>query len=124
VDLAALVVVRAGSTIKAVRAADHLLRSGGFLLVVLDIVEDPALRMNVQSRLSGLANTHRCAVVCLTRKKADAPSIGSLVSLRGDTTVTRTGFDEFTWDIEIVKDKRRGPGWSHSGLCRGPEGLH
>jgi hypothetical protein len=36
----------------------------------------------------------------------------------------RTGFDEFTWDIEIVKDKRRGPGWNHSGLCRGVEGLH
>ena len=124
VDLAALVVVRAGSTIRAARAADHLLRSGGFALVILDIVEDPALRMNVQSRLAGLAHAHRSAVVCLTRKKTDAPSIGSLVSLRGDTTVTRTGFDEFTWDIEIVKDKRRGPGWSHSGLCRGPEGLH
>ena len=38
--------------------------------------------------------------------------------------VTRTGFDEFTWDVDIVKDKRRGPGWSHSGPCRGPEGLH
>ena len=124
VDHAALVVVRAGSTIRAARAADHLVRSGGFALVILDIVEDPALRMNVQSRLSGLAHAHRSAVVCLTRKKTDAPSIGSLVSLRGDTTVTRTGFDEFTWDIEIVKDKRRGPGWSHSGLCRGPEGLH
>jgi recombination protein RecA len=124
VDLAALVVVRAGSTIRAARAADHLLRSGGFGLVILDIVEDPELRMNVQSRLSGLANTHRSAVVCLTRKQTDAPSIGSLISLRGDTRVTRTGFDEFTWDIEIVKDKRRGPGWSHSGLCRGPAGLH
>jgi recombination protein RecA len=124
VDLAALVVVRAESTIKAARAADHLLRSGGFTLVIIDIVEDSNLRMNVQSRLSGLANAHQSAVVCLTRKKSDAPSIGSLVSLRGDTSVTRTGFDEFTWDIDIVKDKRRGPGWSHSGLCRGLEGLH
>jgi recombination protein RecA len=124
VDLAALVVVRAESTIKAARAADHLLRSGGFGLVILDIVEDSALRMNVQSRLSGLANTHKSAVVCLTRKKSNSPSIGSLVSLRGETSVTRTGFDEFTWDVEIVKDKRRGPGWNHSGRCRGVEGLH
>ena len=124
VDLAALVVVRAESTVKAARAADHLLRSGGFTLAILDIVEDSTLPMNVQSRLSGLANTHQSAVVCLTRKKSDAPSIGSLISLRGDTSVTRTSFDEFTWDIEIVKDKRRGPGWSHSGLCRGVEGLH
>ena len=124
VDLAALIVVRAESTIKAARAADHLLRSGGFGLVILDIVEDSTLRMNVQSRLSGLANTHKSSVVCLTRKKRDAPSIGSLVSLRGETSVTRTGFDEFTWDVEIVKDKRRGPGWNHSGRCRGVEGLH
>lgn len=124
VDLAALVVVRADTTIKAARAADHLLRSGGFALVILDIVDDSNLRMNVQSRLSGLANAHQSAVVCLTRKKIDAPSIGSLISLRGDTTVTRTGFDEFTWDVQVVKDKRRGPGWSHSGLCRGPAGLH
>jgi recombination protein RecA len=124
VDLAALVVVRAESTVKAARAADHLLRSGGFALLILDIVEDPALRMNVQSRLSGLAHAHQSAVVCLTRKKTDAPSIGSLISLRGDTSVTRTGFDEFTWDVEIVKDKRRGPGWNHSSLCRGVEGLH
>ncbi|HET6349130.1 MAG TPA: recombinase A [Candidatus Krumholzibacteria bacterium] len=124
VDLAALVVVRAESTIRAARAADYLLRSGAFTLVIMDIVEDPALRMNVQSRLSGLAHTHHSAVVCLTRKPTDAPSIGSLISLRGDTSVTRSGFDEFTWDIEIVKDKRRGPGWSHSGLCRGVEGYH
>jgi len=117
-------VVRAESTIKAARAADHLLRSGGFTLVILDIVEDSNLRMNVQSRLSGLANTHQSAVVCLTRKKNDAPSIGSLISLRADTSVTRTGFDEFTWDVEIVKDKRRGPGWNHSGRSRGVEGLH
>lgn len=124
VDLAALVVVRAESTIKAARAADHLLRSGGFALVILDIVEDSNLRMNVQSRLSALAHTHQSAVVCLTRKKSDAPSIGSLISLRADTSITRTGFDEFTWDVEIVKDKRRGPGWSHSGRSRGVEGLH
>ena len=123
VDLAALVVVRAGSAIRAARAADHLLRSGGFALVILDLVEDSDMRMSVQSRLSGLANAHRSAVVCLTHKRMDAPSIGSLVSLRGNTTVTRTGFDEFTWGVEIIKDKRRGPGWSHSGRCRGVEGL-
>ena len=124
VDLAALIVVRADTTVKAARAADHLLRSGGFALLVLDLIDDANLRMSMQSRLSGLANAHQSAVVCLTRKKSDAPSIGSLVSLRGDTTVHRTSFDEFTWTIDVVKDKRRGPGWNHSGLCRGPDGFH
>lgn len=124
VDLAALIVVRVDGTLSAARAADHLLRSGGFALLVLDISEDARLRMPVQSRLAGLANTHKSAVVCLTRKKSDTPSIGSLVSIRGETTTERLEFDSFAWDIHVIKDKRRGPGWHHTGVCRGPEGLH
>lgn len=124
VDLDALIVVRTDTTIKAARAAEHLLRSGAFGLVILDLVDDADLRMSVQSRLAGLAHAHRSTVVCLTRKKHDDPSIGSLVSLRGETTVARRHFDEFTWSIHVIKDKRQGPGWSHSAICRGPDGMH
>lgn len=124
VDLDALVVVRTADTLRAARAADHLLRSGGFAVVIIDLCEDARLRMPVQSRLSGLANTHRSAVVCLTRKKSDTASIGSLVSIRGEATSEHLEFDSYAWDIHVIKDKRRGPGWHHTGACRGPEGLH
>jgi len=124
VDLSALTVIRAENTRQAARAADHLLRSGGFALLVLDLAEDAHLRMPVQSRLSGLAHAHRAAVVCMTRKSGDAPSIGSLISIRGETTVEHQDFDRFAWDIHVIKDKRRGPGWHHTHFCRGPEGLH
>ncbi len=124
IDLNALIVVRTESSTHAARAADHLLRSGGFGLVVLDLSHDANLPMSVQSRLSGLANAHRTAVVCVTRKRSDALSIGSLVSIRGDTTVEKHAFDRFAWNLHAVKDKRRGPGWNHTGECRGPEGLH
>lgn len=124
VDLDALVVVRADTTMRATRAADHLLRSGGFGLVVMDLARDAGLRMSVQSRLSGLANAHKSAVVCLTRKPHDAPSIGSLVSIRGEATSEPDTFDSFAWAVHVLKDKRRGPGWTHAGRCRGPEGLH
>ena len=124
VDLNALVVVRSDSTTKAARAADHLLRSGGFGLVVIDLSHDSHLAMSVQSRIAGLANAHRCAVVCITRKKGDALSIGSLISIRGETAAEKQEFDCFAWGIHVIKDKRRGPGWHHTGLCRGPEGLH
>jgi recombination protein RecA len=124
VDLNGLIVVRTDATSKAARAADHLLRSGGFGLVILDLAHDANLAMSVQSRLSGLANAHRAAVVCLTRKKSDALSIGSLVSIRGETTAEKHDFDHFAWQIHVIKDKRRGPGWFHAGVCRGPEGLH
>lgn len=124
VDLDGLIVVRADTTPKAARAADHLLRSGGFGLIVLDLSHDANLAMSVQSRLSGLANAHRAAVVCVTRKKNDALSIGSLVSIRGETSAEKQNFDHFAWEIHVIKDKRRGPGWFHGGTCRGPEGLH
>lgn len=41
VDLAALPVVRAGDLARAARAADRLLRSGGFGLLILDLIEAP-----------------------------------------------------------------------------------
>lgn len=123
VDLDALPVVRANDAREAVCAADKLLRSGAFAVVVLDLGRDCEIRVPIQSRLAGLAKKHRTALLCLTKKRSDAPSIGSLVSIRGETRVTKTGFDQFTWEVRVTKDKRRGPGWSHSGISRGPEGL-
>jgi len=122
VDLSALPVVRSDNVASALRAADHLLRSGGFAVVVLDLGASYTIRIAAQSRLAGLARTHRTVLLCLTRKKAQSPSIGSLVSIRGEVAVEKTGFDRFVWSIHVTKDKRRGPGWQHRADCRGPEG--
>lgn len=127
VDLAALPVVRVNDTRAALRAADHLMRSGAFAVVVIDMSVigggDTTVRMAAQSRLAGLARTHRTLLLCLTRKTGDRPSIGSLISVRGEASAERSAFDRFAWSVHITKDKRRGPGWEHSGTCRGPEGL-
>jgi recombination protein RecA len=123
VDLAALPVVRVNDTRAALRAADHLMRSGAFAVVVIDMGTDTTVRMAAQSRLAGLARTHRTLLLCLTRKTGERPSIGSLVSVRGEATSEKSAFDRFAWSVRIVKDKRRGPGWEHSATCRGPEGL-
>lgn len=126
-DLAALPVVRVETPLAATRAADRLLRSGGFGLVVIDFgAAGPTSRevpLASQTRLAGLARKHRTALLCLTRKSREAPSIGSLVSLRAEGTVQKTGFDRFTWSLRALKDKALGPGWSYEGVCRGPEGL-
>ena len=122
VDIEALPVVRVTDTRSAVRAGDHLLRSGGFAIVVLDLERHHAIRVSIQSRLAGLAKKHNTVLLCLTRKQTDHPSIGSLVSIRGEATVRKTGFNRFNWEINIIKDKRQGPGWQHAGDCRGPEG--
>lgn len=123
VDLAALVVVRAPSAVAAARAAERLLRSGAFGLVVLDFgsasVDVP---MSHQGRLVTLAQTHDAAIVCLTEKASDTTSLGSLVSLRAEALRTRTK-DGFEITVRALKDKRRGPGWTRSCKARGPAGL-
>jgi recombination protein RecA len=121
VDLAALVVVRACDATAAARAAERLLRSGAFGLVVLDL-GGADLAMSLQGRLITLAQTHDAAVVCLTEKSADTPSLGSLVSLRAEALRVR-GRGEFDLRVRALKDKRRGPGWSRSRKARGPAGM-
>jgi recombination protein RecA len=123
VDLAALPVVRARDLPCAMRAADRLLRSGGFGLAVLDLGANGSLPFAAQTRLSGLARKHHAAVVCLTEKDGRRPSLGSLVSWRVETArIAREG-DRYRCEARALKDKRRRPGWSHVEVCRGPDGL-
>lgn len=143
VDLGSLVVVRAPSSTRALRAADKLIRSGAFGLVVIDLASTPALPRSGESwlaRLLGLARKHDTAVVLLTEKRAEAPSLSSLVSLRGEArrpppvpppAVTMEGDQGggsrgeagHAVETRILKDKRRAPGWTHAEPCRGPAGL-
>lgn len=156
IDLAALVVVQVTAPVAAARAAARLLRSGAFGLVVLDLADPtveqaPELAMAQQGRLVTLAQTHDAAVVCLTAKPAELPSLGSLVSLRAEATrrhdpMSRPGdpggylagyageeamassasayrddgAHELT--VHILKDKQRGPGWTHTIAIAGPPG--
>ncbi len=123
IDLKALPVVRVPDALAASRAADQLLRSGAFGLVVLDLKAEARMHMAVQSRLAALARKHHAALLCLTRKKRGAPSLGPLVSLHGEGRITRTAFSRFDWEVRVVKDKRGAPGWSHMESCRGTDGL-
>jgi len=129
VDLAALAVVRVHDTTSAGRAAERLLRSGGFGLVVLDFgsvggggaVEIPIAH---QGRLVTLAQTHDAAVVCITEKQADAASLGSLVSLRAEALRRHAPeHGGYHMALRVLKDKRRGPGFSRTVRLRGPEGM-
>ena len=123
IDLETLPVVRINEVRKAVRVTDMLLRSGGFGLVVMDLGKQTVLPTAAQTRLAGLAQKYRAALLCLTRKEPDNPSLGSLVSLRASTCRQRTDFNRFACELRVVKDKRRGPGWRRQETCRGPSGL-
>lgn len=134
VDLAALAVVRVHDALAAARAAERLLRSGGFGLVVLDFGgggdQPVALPIACQGRLVTLAQTHDAAVVCLTEKPGEAPSLGSLVSLRAEAIRLHgpgsgaPGAERgYHVTLRAIKDKRRGPGWSRTRTLRGPSGM-
>ena len=123
VDLDALAVIRAPALLQAARAADHLLRSGGFGLVVLDVGAGARMSIPVQSRLAGLARKHDAAFVCLTEKDRHRASLGPLVSLRVETERRKKLGDRFQCEALVLKDKRHGPGRTCVEVCRGPAGL-
>lgn len=123
VDLAALVTVFASGAQMSAAVADRLLRSGAFGLVVLDLGADDRISTALQGRLVSLAKQHQAAVVCITDKGGDASSIGSMVSLRGEVTRRQVGFGRFECTVEVLKDKQRGPGWTHCEVMLGPDGL-
>jgi recombination protein RecA len=125
IDLEALPVIQVQGAKQAARAADHLLRSGSFGLLVMDLLQDHDLPIAAQSRLLGLARKHRSALLCLTQPgqgRRRQNNLGSLVSLRVSGEVHADGQD-FVCELMAEKDKRNGPGWKHRVLCLGAEGL-
>jgi recombination protein RecA len=135
VDLAALAVVRVHDATAAARAAERLLRSGGFGLVVIDFGGESFAQHGVevpiahQGRLVTLAQAHDAAVVCITEKSGESPSLGSLVSLRAEALRLHAPEDKgggergYHVTLRALKDKRRGPGWTRTTKLRGPPGL-
>jgi len=123
VDLEGLVIVWVADATAAAKAADRLIRSGGFGLVVLDLGSDLRVPAHAQARLAGLAKKHHAAVVCLTEGEGERATLGSLISIRLEALRLRRDEDRFFCEARALKDKRRGPGWKHVEVCRGPHGL-
>ena len=123
IDLAALPVVRLASQRQCLRAVDQLARSGAFGLLVIDLGECLELPLAAQTRLAGQALAHGTLILCLTMKTDRQPSLGSLVSVRAHARRIRHGDGRFMCQVHVLKDKRRGPGWSDEVWCRGPDGV-
>ncbi|HWQ68477.1 MAG TPA: recombinase A [Patescibacteria group bacterium] len=131
IDLDTLVIVRVPDSRAAARAADQLMRSGAFGLVVLDLCAKPdsstklatGLPAPLQTRLAGLAHKYQTALLCLTAKGDEVPSLGPLVSLRVVARRERLTDSRFSCELTVLKDKRRGQTWRYAEVCCGPAGL-
>lgn len=123
VDLGALPVVLAKGVSEAGRAADKLVRSGGFGMVVLDLPAQAYVPGPLMQRLGRLAGEEDVAVVCLTRSVGRGGALGSFVSLRGVVEREQVGEDRFCCRVQVVRDRRRAPGWRWEEERCGPPGL-
>lgn len=127
VDLDALAIVRVPDDEHAVpRAAELLLRSGAFGLVVLDMTHTaprPAASEAWTSRLAALARLHESRVIVLGPRPVTAPALGTLVSLRIETTRHRVDDGRFAIAHHAVRDKSPMPLPDGSTLHRAPLGL-
>lgn len=121
IDLEALLVAFVDSLNEALRVVDLLLRSDAFSLLVLDLGEQGALPLAVQSRFSGLAKEHYTAFLEITCKNRH--SRGSLASLRLEAKRIRADREHFIVEVCAIKDKQSAPGWKHSESCYGPNGV-
>lgn len=77
----------------------------------------------VQVRLAALCRRHESALLLLAQKPEGTPPVASMAILRADGSVRKTGFDRFTFELTVRKDKRQGTGWNHEEVLRGPDGL-
>jgi recombination protein RecA len=123
IDLASVAVIRAPDTLGTARVAEHLLRSGAFGLIVMDLGTKTHMPLHAQSRLSGQARRHATALVCLTEKQHHQPSLGSLVSLRIHTAKKKQNQGHALCEARVLKDKRQGPGRVHMEVFYEPDGL-
>ncbi len=109
VDLAALVVVHvppAQGAHALAKAAEILLRSGGFGMVVLDFFTlRPSDHAAWQGRLLSLARAHKSRVLCLTRASDEQGSLGPLVDIRIASHRRRTLPGLFVLTHRLLKNK-------------------
>jgi len=126
IDLDALVVVHvpavAGPAAPC-KAAEILLRSGAFGLVVLDPGSPLGPGTSWQGRLLGLSRQHHSRIVIITNSTTREGSLGPLVSLRVEPRRIRHIHGCFAIEHHVLKNKSGAPIEAAIEHHRGPWGL-
>lgn len=126
VDLDALIVVHvpiASGAVGLARAAELLLRSNGFGVVVVDLTAGVPPGDAWPGRLAGLARQHDMRLVVLTDKGARRGSVGPLVAVRVEAARRRVGVGRWDVDAHVLRNKSGTPLESLPLTRRGPRGA-
>ncbi|MCB9489877.1 MAG: recombinase A [Deltaproteobacteria bacterium] len=123
IDLGALAVVFGRDAASRVRSVEKLARSGAFGLIVVDCRGADEVPLNALTLLASLALRHDAAIIFLTEKKPERPSLGSSVSLRIETRKQRERLGRARLEFHALRDKQRGPGWTLGSTYDGPPGV-
>jgi recombination protein RecA len=108
----------------AVRASEHLLRSGAFGLIIIDLPVHIFIEQGKLGKLARLADLHNTAVIISTKQEGKySTTLGSMISLRLEIGRQYLGANKFRYTIHATKDKQRTPGWKYSEVYYGPAGL-
>jgi recombination protein RecA len=121
VDLRALAFVFATDALQAARAAEHLLRSRAFALLIADLEDGAGISDAAQGRLLRLARNGEAGVLCISH--GDRPLRGSMISLRGVVSRERTAGGRYRVRVRITRDKQGGPGVRSGEDCYAPTGM-
>ncbi len=123
VNVTHLPVVWSGSRECALRSTEHLLRSGAFGLVVVDLDGRGEVRTSRLGAINRLAEFERALVVFLTVAGKES-ELGSLISARFIVDIVRKKPNRFVCRIRAVKDRRAPDGWVEERIFRGADGLY
>ena len=124
INLRNLPVLRMVDTQCMGRAAETLLRSGAFQLVLLDLGRNHSVPVARLAQLNGLARKHNACILFLTEKQFTGQSIGPLISLHAHTSRERIKDGEFLCRIHVLRDKRRGTRWTWQTRFAGVDGYY
>lgn len=122
IDPAALAVVVLADPTAAGKAADILLRSGAFGLVVVDLPAGTRWPLPRMTRLAGLTRRHEAILLTLTETPADAPSSGSPVDALLRSRAEPDPEGGFVCRLVARKDRLQGPGRRCAMHCHAPPG--
>lgn len=126
VDLSTLIVVRIPSragTHGLARAAELLLRSGAFGLVVIDLTWGVPRGDAWQGRIAALAKKHASRVVILRESSDRSASLGPMISMRVRATREKRAPGRYALAYRVLKDKTGLTGDPSPDARRAPTGV-